>query len=195
MEQVTETIKIALKDNLTRRSVDMNINALPEKEASVFVAALKEIPEILVKLDHKQLQNIDKEDIKKWAVIYLNLHNLFHSEKNENDLNKLEILTTAPILANLQEILSPQEQKLLNLAYFSLGLSALKINHRLEYLISEKIILGEFFAIGGIEEGIWGLKLKEEVLPNVAKNVLDKTLRDNHHHLVKKYSNFIFDFI
>ncbi len=193
MEKSIETIKLVLTKS-EKNINNFSIDALPKEEAKVFVSALKMAPNFLIKLDHSYF-DIRRDEIEKWAVIYINLHNLFHSEYNDSDINKLEILTTVPIWTNLPELIAPQEQRKINLAYFLLGLSALKINHNLENLISEKIILGEFLAFGGIEKGIWGLKLKDEILPNVVKNILEKTQKNNHHQLVKKYKNFIFDFL
>lgn len=196
MKKTTEIIKLVLTKS-EKNINNFNIDALPKEEAKVFVSALKMIPNFLIKLDNSYF-DIRRDEIEKWAMIYINLHNLFHSEYNDyndSDINKFEILTTVPVWINLPELISPQEQKKINLAYFLLGISALKINHDLENLISEKIILGEFIAFGGIEEGMWGLKLKDEIFPTVAKNVLEKTERNNHNHLVKKYKNFIFDFL
>jgi hypothetical protein len=193
MGNTSELIKLAIAKT-NSDITDFTFRAMPEKEVAVFIAALKNIPNILIKMDHDYLK-FNKEEIKKWAVIYLHLHNLFHSEANDEDLTKLEIVTTAPIFIEVPEIITQEEQKKLNLAYFSLGVAALKINHNLENLISEKIILGEFMAFGGLQEGIWGWQLKDEILTSVAKNILEKTNKNNHYFLVKKYKNFIFDFL
>ena len=165
---------------------------LPQEEAKIFLASLNNLNQYLVKFDSPIL---DKESTKKWALIYLSLHNLLHSENSQQDITKLEVFTTAPIFELTKKVLNENDFEKLCFAYFLLGLSSLKINHSLEYLISEKLILGEFVTIGGIEKGIWGLKFKYQFLPETAKNVFSKVQNDRHNFLLQKYKNYVFDFL
>lgn len=190
-EKTLEKIKLILeKEDLPKNYLDFSY--LPEEEAKIFLASINNLPKYLINfVDPK----ISKNELQKWALIYLTLHNLWHSEVNLQDIIKLEILTTAPIFHLTQNILSEDEIKKLSFAYFLLGLSALQTNHSLENLISEKLILGEFVAVGGIEKNVWGLKCKPELMPSIAKNIQIKTENDRHNFLLKKYKNLVFDFL
>lgn len=186
-----ENIKLILgKGNFDKNYLDLK--AIPSEEIKVFWASINILNHHIVKFDSPSL---DKNEIKKWALIYLALHNLFHSEVNHQDITKLEVLTTAPIFTLTKDLLTEEDLAKLSFAYFLLGFTALRINHSLENLISEKLILGEFVAIGGIENGIWGLKFKHQILPTVAQNILAKVEKDRHNFLVKKYKNLVFDFL
>ena len=171
---------------------NIELTAIPEKEGKIFLMANNLLPETLVKFTNLPF---DKNEAQRWSLIYLALHDLFHSEINYSDIVKLEILTTAPIFVLTKNILDNINLTKLFCAYFLLGFTALKINHDLEYLISEKLILGEFFALGGIENNIWGFKIKHELLPEIVNNILIKTQKDRHNFLVKKYKNLAFDFL
>lgn len=188
-----ELLKIHLDKFVKNKNIEeFNIDKLPESEANIFINALKLLPELATKFDHNYFK-LTKEEIQRWAIIYLNLHNLFHAEINENEIKKLEILTTAPIFIEVAKIIPQEDQEKLYKSYFLLGGAALKINHKLEHLISEQIILGEFISLGGLERSIWGLKLNSHLLLEVTKNVLEKTQKDHHHYLIKRYKNFILD--
>jgi hypothetical protein len=194
MEKTMNFLKINLNEFINSENKKFNVDKLPQAEVNVFINALKLVPELITKFDPRYFK-FNKEEIERWSIIYLNIHNLFHSEINENEIEKLEILTTAPIFIEVTKIIPPEDQEKLNAAYFILGVAALKINHKLEHLISEKIILGEFISLGGIEESIWGLKLNHQILTSVAKNILEKTENNNHYCLVKRYKNFILDYL
>ncbi|GIW67280.1 MAG: hypothetical protein KatS3mg096_148 [Candidatus Parcubacteria bacterium] len=190
-DKTLENIKIILeKRDLANDYFDLK--ALPPEEAKIFLASINVLPQHLAKFDSPPL---DKNETKRWSLIYLALHNLFHSEINHQDITKLEILTTAPIFNLTKEFLNEEDLVKLSFAYFLLGFTSLRINHSLEYLISEKLILGEFVAIGGIESSIWGLKFKHHLLQPVAQNILTKVEKDRHDFLVKKYKNIVFDFL
>lgn len=171
---------------------DIEINAIPEEEIKIFLSAMQNSSEILKKLDLSH--NLDKNELKKWQFAYLKLHDLFHQEINDDDIVKLELKTTAPIFAN-PSLFNQEDFEKLILSYFILGVSALKNSHSSLYIISEKIILGEFISVGGCEKGIWGIKCKHNIFTEVAKNLLGKVERDRHQHLVKKYKDFVFDFL
>ena len=191
IDKTLESIKLILE----KKEIDKNyleLKAIPVEEAKVFLASVNSLPQHLVKFDSPPL---DRNELNKWALIYLALHNLFHSEINHQDISKLEILTTAPIFTTTNNLLTEEDFAKLSFAYFLLGLTALRINHSLEHLISEKVILGEFVAIGGIENSVWGLKIKHQLLPTVSQNILSKTEKDRHSLLIKKYKNLIFDFL
>lgn len=196
------TIIMEIKKVLEDKNFDklkLDLKAMPQKEAVVFLTALNQLDKLLIKLDPTWLK-LSKDDLKRLSIAYLLLHDLYHAENANaqvadfNDLSKLEILTTAPIFSQVEEVIGNSFQNL-SIAYFLLGISALKINHALPHLISEKIILGEFVAVGGLENGIWGVRIKNEILPQVALNVLEKTKKDSHHLLVKKYKDLAFDFL
>ena len=184
--------KILEKDNLER--INFDLKAMPTEEAAVFLAALNQFDKLFLKLDPSWLK-LEKNELRRWGVAYLLLHDLLHTEIQENDLTKLEIFTTIPILTSIKEVTSPENADRLAIAYFILGAASLQINHSLPFLISEKIILGEFVAIGGLDNGIWGIRIKKEILTEVATNVLEKAKKGTLQLLVKKYKDFIFDFL
>jgi hypothetical protein len=191
IDKALKEIKLILEKTDAQKDY-LNFASLPQDEAKVFLACLNNLPKYLINFVSPKL---DKNEVQKWGLIYLALHNLWHSEINHQDITKLEIFTTAPIFHSTQNILSEEDLAKLSFTYFLLGFSALKINHSLDYLISEKLILGEFVALGGIEKSIWGLKFKPEIMPSVAKNIQEKTEKDRHHFLLKKYKNLVFDFL
>jgi hypothetical protein len=191
MDKTLQEIKLILeKRDLGRDYWDLK--HLPSEEAKIFLASVNNLNQYLAKLDSPLL---DKDSAKRWSLIYLALHDLLHSETENQDITKLEVFTTAPIFDLTKNILDEKNFEKLGLAYFLLGLSSLKINHSLEYLISEKLILGEFIAIGGVEKGIWGLKFKYQFLPQAASNIFNKVKNDRHNFLLKKYKNLVFDFL
>jgi hypothetical protein len=191
MDKTLQEIKLILeKRDLGRDYWDLK--HLPREETKIFLASVNNLNQYLTKLDSPLL---DKDSAKRWSLIYLALHDLLHSETENQDITKLEVFATAPIFDLTKNILDEKDFEKLNLAYFLLGLSALKINHSLEYLISEKLILGEFIAIGGVEKGIWGLKFKYQFLPQAASNIFNKVKNDRHNFLLKKYKNLVFDFL
>jgi hypothetical protein len=191
MDKTLQEIKLILeKRELDRDYCDLK--HLPCEEAKIFLASVNSLNQYLTKLDSPLL---NKNEAKRWSLIYLALHNLLHGEMDNQDITKLEIYTTAPIFDLTKGILDEKDFEKLSLAYFLLGLSSLKINHSLEYLISEKLILGEFVAIGGVEKEIWGLKFKYQFLPQAAFNIFNKVKNDRHNFLLKKYKNLVFDFL
>jgi hypothetical protein len=191
MDKTLQEIKLILEQrDLDRHYWDLK--HLHNEEAKIFLASVNNLNQYLAKLDSPLL---DKEEAKRWSLIYLALHNLLHSVTENQDITKLEVFTTAPIFDLTKNILDEKDFEKLSLAYFLLGLSSLKINHSLEYLISEKLILGEFVAIGGVEKGIWGLKFKYQFLPQAASNIFNKVKNDRHNFLLKKYKNLVFDFL
>jgi hypothetical protein len=191
MDKTLQEMKLILESS-EPESTYWDLKCLPQDEAKVFLASVNNLEQYLNKIDNNIL---DKNSVKRWSLIYLALHNLLHSETENPDITKLEVFTTAPIFDLTKNILNEEDFEKLSLAYFLLGLSSLKINHSLEYLISEKLILGEFVAIGGIEKGIWGLKFKYQFLPQAASNIFNKVKNDRHNFLLKKYKNLIFDFL
>jgi len=191
MDKTLEEIKLII-ENVEENKTYWDLKYLPQEEAKIFLTSVNNLQQYLIKFDAPSL---NKSEVKRWSLIYLAIHNLLHSEINHQDITKLEIFTTAPIFDLTQNILSKEDLEKLSLAYFLLGLSSLKINHSSEYLISEKLILGEFVAIGGIEKRIWGLKLKYQFLPEVARNIYNKVQNDKHNFLLKKYKNLAFDFL
>jgi hypothetical protein len=197
MNKITlQEIKIILEKSNNINDY-LELNFMPQEEARAFLTSIKNIDKFLIKLDS---QVIDKDSFKKWSSIYLAIHNYLHSEIEKfpdinQDILKLEVYATAPIFSLTKDILNENDFKKLNLTYFLLGISALNINHKLENLISEKLILGEFISLGGIEQGIWGLKIKTEFLPEAALSILNKTEHDRCNFLIKKYKDLIFDFL
>ena len=191
MEKTLQEIKLILEKG-DAKELYWDLKHIPSEEAKVFLASVNNLNQYLTKLEASLL---DKDEAKRWSLIYLAIHNLLHSETEHQDTTKLEVFTTAPIFDLTKNILDEKDFEKLSLAYFLLGLSSLKINHSLEYLISEKLILGEFVAIGGVEKGIWGLKFKYQFLPEAASNIFNKVKNDRHHFLLKKYKNLVFDFL
>jgi len=191
MDRTLEEIKVILENRKSDEDY-LSLNHLPPEEAKIFLAGVNNLDQYFIKL---HLPSLNKNETKRWALIYVALHNLLHSETEHQDITKLEVFTTAPIFELTRNILTEEDLEKLSLSYFLLGLSSLKINHSLEYLISEKLILGEFVAIGGIEKGIWGLKFKYQFLLEAAKNVFKKVQNDRHNFLLKKYKNLVFDFL
>jgi hypothetical protein len=190
-EKIIEKLKIILDKDNTEEDY-LEIKHLPEQEAKTFIQSLKILPEYFFKLENKSFK---KEELKKWAFIYILLHNLLHSEVKNENISKLEILTTSPIFISVKNILEEKEKECLALAYFLLSLVSLKNNPRLENLISEKLILSELLSLGGISYGIWGLKIKTEALFIASENILDKIDHPTFDKLIKKTQNIIFDFL
>lgn len=184
--------KIDLILNLNSYKSNLNLDYIPKEEAEMFLSAVTEIKNYLLNLENPKT-NFD--EIKKWSLIYIALHDLFHSLNKENDLTKTEILSTTNIFEVINEHVFPVKFQLLVTAYFVLGISCLKKHHSSEYLISEKVVLGEFNALGGIKKGRWGLIVDHQLMPQIATNITLKVKKDTHHFLVKKYKNFIFDFL
>jgi hypothetical protein len=191
MDKALQEIKLILEKRDLKRDY-WYLKHLPSEEAKIFLASVNNLNQYLTKFETSIL---NKDEAKRWSLIYLALHNLLHSETENPDITKLEVFTTAPIFDLTKNILDEKDFEKLSLAYFLLGLSSLKINHSLEYLISEKLILGEFVAIGGVEKGIWGLKFKYQFLPQAASNIFNKVKNDRHNFLLKKYKNLVFDFL
>jgi hypothetical protein len=191
MEKTLQEIKLILEKGDVEGTY-WDLKHIPSEEAKVFLASVNNLDQYLAKLETSLL---DKNEAKRWSLIYLALHDLLHSETENQDITKLEVFTTAPIFDLTKNILDEKDFEKLSLAYFLLSLSSLKINHSLEYLISEKLILGEFVAIGGVEKGIWGLKFKYQFLPQAASNIFNKVKNDRHNFLLRKYKNLIFDFL
>ncbi|GIW65201.1 MAG: hypothetical protein KatS3mg093_180 [Candidatus Parcubacteria bacterium] len=193
---ITNNIKKILETKLEAEKI-INLKNIPGEELKTFLTAFKIIDKALDKIDFKIINFLNKEEIRKWALIYILIHDLFHETiNNENyELAKLEIYSTAPIFYHLKEIGQPSDYQKLIYAYFSLSFNSLIINHRLENLISEKIILGEFFSIGGLENGLWGIKLKENMFEYALESINEKFKTDKYSILVKRYTNFNFDFL
>ena len=138
MDKTLQEIKLILE----KRDIDrdyLDLKHLPSEEAKIFLASTNNLNQYLAKLETSLL---DKDGAKRWSLIYLAIHNLLHNETENQDITKLEVFTTAPIFDLTKNILDEKDFEKLSLAYFLLGLSSLKINHSLEYLISEKLILG-----------------------------------------------------
>ncbi len=173
---------------------NIHLEALPPEEARVFLNVLKQFEKFLNQFDPSWL-NFNKDELQRWGFIYVLLHNLSHQHINHSDLVKLEILTTAPLFEDIRNFIPSEEYQKFIITYFILGSGSLKINKNLIYLISEKLILGEFVSFGGVENGLWGLRLKENLLPQIAKNILEKAEKDKISLLLKKYKNFSLDFI
>jgi len=192
MDETLEQIKLILEKRDTDDKAYWDLKYLPQEEAKIFLTSANNLNQYLTKFDSPIL---NKDEARRWSLIYLAIHNLLHSEIDHQDITKLEVFATAPIFDLTKNILTDKDLEKLSLAYFLLGLSSLKINHSLEYLISEKLILGEFIAIGGIERKIWGLKFKHQFLPESAVNILNKVKNDRHNFLLKKYKNLVFDFL
>ena len=192
MVTFTEIKKILEIANL--KNLDLDLKAIPQEEIHFFLTALNQLEKLKLKLDPTWFK-MEINDLKKYGFIYLALHNLFHQEIKDDDLTKLELLTTARPFKHLKDSTSKEILGNISLSYFLLGVNSLKINPTLPYLISEKIILGEFFSVGGLDNGVWGFRVKNELLPQVVENILKKTEKNTHQFLIKKYKNFVFDFI
>lgn len=196
-QNLTE-IKKTIENQIFQSSQNQNysnFNAIPQEELAIISKSFSFLDKTLAKFDILRT-GLNKNEIQKWSLIYLALHNLLHQENNEvNDLTKLEIYSTAPIFLYAQNLLEKNEQEKLIYAYFILGSNSLKIDHSLPHLISEKLILGEFIAFGGIEESLWGYKLKTDLMLQISQNILEKTNKDRINHLIAKYKNFVPHFL
>jgi hypothetical protein len=191
-----DNIKKILANRLDLEEI-LNLKNIPNEELKTFLSAFKVIDKILIKLDFQVINLLTKDEIKKWALIYILIHDLSHEMINKENYNlaKLEVLSTAPIFAHLKEISQPIDYQKFIYAYFCLGFGSLNINHHLDNLISEKIILGEFSSIGGLETGLWGIKLKEDLFDYALTSIIKKFETDKYSSLVKRYANFNLDFL
>lgn len=173
----------------------VNLKNIPAEELKIFLSSFNLLDKIWAKIDFRILGSLNKDELKKWSIIYVIIHDLFHEEINNKqnyNLSQLEIYSTIPIFIQLKETINSENYQKFIYAYFSLGLGALKINHRLENLISEKIILGEFSSIGGLENDLWGVKLKTELFDYALKTILNKFENSRYEMLIKRYKNFVF---
>lgn len=174
----------------------VELKNIPAEELKTFLTSFSMLDKILTKIDFRILNSLNKDELKKWLVIYIITHDLFHGEINNNqnyNLAQLEVYSTIPIFFQLKEIINPDDYQKIVYSYFSLGLCAFEINHRLENLISEKIILGEFSSIGGLEIDLWGVKLKTELFDYALKTIFTKFENLRYETLIKRYSNFDFN--
>ncbi|MCS7200948.1 MAG: hypothetical protein NZ822_02275 [Patescibacteria group bacterium] len=183
-------MKVEIEDVLSLKNI-------PPEELKTYLGAIKIIEEIFNKIDYKTIQSLDKNDLKRWSLVFIFVHDIFHGINNLSNytLAKTEINSTLPAFQLLKNLVGINDYQKFIYAYFSLSASSLKINHQLENLISEKIILGEFHSIGGFDITRWGIKLKEDLFDYALQSINKKFENDKYSSLIKRYSNFSLDFI
>jgi len=162
---------------------------LPQEEAQIFITALKNFPKLLPYFEIKA----KKEDLERWALIYISLHNLFHEIFESDEIVKKEIASTLKIFLETENLLSQNQKELLASSYTLLAIESLNLGHELHYFISEKIILGESYFFGVFEPSLWGTKIQNEKLLEVVKNINKKFEEGNIQKLIEAYKNFKFD--
>ncbi|BCX15495.1 MAG: hypothetical protein KatS3mg097_387 [Candidatus Parcubacteria bacterium] len=173
---------------------DESFAYIPNEEMKIFLQTIKNMPKTISKFNLKDLQ-LSHQEIEKWALIYLKIHNMLHYEKistiNDN-IELIETEITATTFSETFHLIHNNDFKKLSTAYISLSLEAINNHHHSPFLISEKIILGEFVCNGGFEISLWGLKIKEHILSSVAKNILERINNNNYQKLLQKYQNFVY---
>jgi len=189
MSELT-SLKEKISEVLKAKTVP-NFDFLPPEEAKVFIAALKNFHKLLPYFEIKT----KKEDLEKWALIYLSLHNLFHEVFENYKIEEKEIVSTLKIFLETESLLNQNQKELLIHSYGLLSIEALNLHHELPYLISEKIILGESYFFGVFEPSLWGTKIKSEKLLEVIKNINKKLENGGIQQLIKSYKNFKFDIL
>lgn len=176
---------------------DESFAYIPDEEMKIFLQTIKSIPKTISKFDLKDLQ-LSSQEIERWAIVYLKIHNMLHYEKTQtnitnNDYIELtEIEITATTFSETSQLVNNNDFKKLGTAYISLAIEAINNYHNSPFLISEKTLLGEFVYNGGFEISLWGLKIKENILSYVAKNVLERIKNNNYQKLLQKYRNFVY---
>jgi hypothetical protein len=168
-----------------------NFDFLPQEEVKVFITALKNFPKLLPYFEIKA----KKEDLEKWALIYISLHNLFHEIFENHKIEEKELASTLKIFLETENLLSQNQKELLTSSYALLAIESLNLHHELPYLISEKIILGESYFFGVFEPSLWGTKIESEKLLEVVKNVNKKFEEGDIQKLIEAYKNFKFDIL
>lgn len=184
IEEIIKSPGLELKESLA-------LSSLPQDEAQIFLSSLKNSFEILKKLDIEYHKKFSKEELQKWQLIYIKIHDLFHQVIYKEKLTELELETTLSIFSENNLTVKNEDFEKLALAYFVLGVTALKNYHDSPYLISEKIILGEFISRGGCEESLWGLKCHHHMFVEVSKDLSQKLIKGTYTLLEKQYKNFV----
>lgn len=167
---------------------------MPDEEMKIFLKTIQNMPKTISKFNLKDLQ-LSRQEIEKWALIYLKIHNMLHQEKIQTNSEYLELIETeitAITFAETFRLISNNDFKKLSTAYISMSIDAINNYHHSPFLISEKIFLGEFIYNGGFEISLWGLKIKEHILSCVAENILERIKNNNYQKLLQNYRNFVY---
>ncbi|MER3570221.1 MAG: hypothetical protein C4348_01255 [Patescibacteria group bacterium] len=187
---IEEILKLKNIDNENYLK-NLSFNFLPQKEGLIFTSALKDLKRIKNYLEIKD----NLEEVTKWGLIYIALHNLYHQHHQKENIHLLELETTLPIFLEIENLLNEEEKRKLQLAYISLAINSLRIDHKNDYLISEKIVLGEGYFYGVFELGIWGWKFNKNNFDLTIKNLVEKLEKNEIEKLIEKYKNLTHDLL
>ncbi|GBD34578.1 hypothetical protein HRbin35_00311 [bacterium HR35] len=176
--------------NSEKGSLDLNFNFIPKEEAKFFLASLKNINKVK---GYFELNELSKEEIEKWSIIFLLLHDFFHSLADDSSIEKLETKITPQMFVASSEILNENQKLKLASAYILLGIETLNNFHHSPYFISEKIVLGESYFQGVFEPSLWGVKINHSKFFEVTQKLNKKIETESLERLIANYKNFKFD--
>jgi len=173
-------------------SLDLNFNFIPKEEAKFFLTSLKNLNKIK---GYFELTDLSKEEIEKWSIIFLLLHDFFHSLDNNQSIEKLETKITSQMFVISNEILNENQKLKLASSYVLLAIETLNNFHHSPYFISEKIVLGESYFQGVFEPSLWGIKINHAKFFEVNQKLNKKIENESFESLINNYKNFKFDIL
>jgi len=166
----------------------VELKAIPQEELQIFTQSLKNLHEILHFFD---MRETNPQELERWALIYILLHDLFHQFYTSPEIHYLETQITTKIFKESENVLTKEQKQALQTSYLLLALNSLKTHHHSLYLISEKIILGEGYFYGIFEPSLWGQKINHQAFEEVIKSLTNKLEKDSLEKLFEKYKNFV----
>lgn len=183
---------LELRNLVSKKNFPVNFSNIPEQELKAFLDGIKKIKYIS---NNFELEEISKDELEKWSLGYLLIHDLFHKSFQNDNLYILETEITLQTFEESKKILTEKEIKSLEVGYLLLSLASLETYHSLEYLISEKIIIGESYFYGVFSISLWGYKFDNKKFEEVISNLLRKLKDGSIEKLIQRYKNLVPDFL
>lgn len=183
---------LELRNLVSKKNFPVNFSNIPEQELKAFLDGIKKIKYIS---NNFELEEISKDELEKWGLGYLLIHDLFHKSFQNDNLYILETEITLQTFEESKKILTEKEIKSLEVGYLLLSLASLETHHSLEYLISEKIIIGESYFYGVFSISLWGYKFDNKKFEEVISNLLRKLKDGSIEKLIQRYKNLVPDFL
>ncbi len=183
---------LELRNLVSKKNFPVNFSNIPEQELKAFLDGIKKIKYIS---NNFELEEISKDELEKWGLGYLLIHDLFHKSFQNDNLYILETEITLQTFEESKKILTEKEIKSLEVGYLLLSLASLETYHSLEYLISEKIIIGESYFYGVFSISLWGYKFDNKKFEEVISNLLRKLKDGSIEKLIQRYKNLVPDFL
>lgn len=153
---------------------------MPKEEKLIFERAINRLP-------HPSISsNLSYKELAQYTKIYLEKHNYYHQKIQETPLAIAEVKIS---LRTLLDLLEEYEVNKITESYFHLALLAVEENPGSVYVVSEKVLLGEFVERGGLEPSVWNWKPKIEFFPELVKCLHEKAEKNNITHFVERYQS------